>query len=137
MSSQSRKVSRKNPTKAEVIEKSKRINDVKIAKTESEYLFVLHCNGSDKRECKEKLMVPANALRTMQILHETIGQVDWRISLGNTATQHKAAFAQCTDCWIDFLCSKGEISDDDLSKIDPSGKFSDRIRAKIAENGAK
>ena len=152
MGSLERKLRRKNPLEAaKNIEKQQKYRDSR--EQSDKMLFLLHCDGVKteevQRSCDNKIMVPMQKLHSMQELHEQVATEDWRVSVGSVAYENKKfpfSFVQCTDCWIDhyrsWMKSGSEDSEELYKKLDPSGRFWDRLRKsdtdeKTAESGEK
>ena len=107
----------------------------------SNFLFMLHCDGVNVsgivKPCVNKIFVPMAVLSSIEELHLVLDSVDWRVSFAkvpieNTGTVRNAAFGQCTDCWIEFyreMVKNEDNKDEFYAKIDPQGKFLDRLRA--------
>lgn len=104
----------------------------------NKFLFLLHCDGVKVAEidkkCEQGIFVPMASMKSIDELHNAVKVVDWRISFAKTKIEdvfRDVAFVHCTDCWIEFYREmvKNEDNKEALfAKIDPEGKFIERLR---------
>ena len=102
--------------------------------------FLLHCDGINlkdvkQKSCAGKIFVPMLSMRSVEEMHITLKAVDWRVSFAKVPVAdgeaRNAAFAQCTDCWIEFyrdMVKDAENKEELFAQVDPEGKFLDRLR---------
>jgi len=104
----------------------------------NKFLFLLHCDGVKVAEidkkCENRIFVPMVSMKSIEELHNVVKGADWRVSFAKTKTEdgfRDAAFAQCTDCWIEFYREMVKNEDNKeylFAQIDPEGKFIERLR---------
>lgn len=108
-------------------------------------LFMLHCDGINvggkpEKKCTARIFVPMSSMRSLEEINLTLKSVDWRVSFAKVPVEDSklkdAAFAQCTDCWIEFykmMVENREDKEEVLAQIDPEGKFLDRLRGSVED----
>jgi hypothetical protein len=80
------------------------------------------------------------SMKSIEELHNVVKSADWRVSFAKTKTEdglRDAAFAQCTDCWIEFyreMVKEEENKEELFAQIDPEGKFLERLRQNSSES---